>query len=151
MPKMVRCAEVILCLLVVIGLAALILVQVGLYRGSIQPVGSWYGEEYRAADTPVAAFVDEPYGVVTWELVDYSRLELAEICCNGRPVAAFNQAEVTFRVYGGDVLSLNAVAYQRPVRVRLKKLSAGLDSAFLLRDVEACGEIIELGRIVWES
>lgn len=151
MSKISRYVEVILCLLVVIGLAALILAQVGLYRGSIQPVGSWYGEAYRADVQSVAAFGDEPYGVVTWELADYSRLELAEIWRNGRPVAAFNQAEITFRVYDGDVLSLNAAAYQRPVRVRLKKLSAGLDGAFLLRDVEACGEIVELGRIAWDS
>lgn len=150
MPKLVRYAEIALCLLVVVGLVVLILAQVGLYRGRIQPVNSWYGEEYRAEVQAVAAFVDEPYGVVTWELVDYSRLELAEIWRNGRPVAEFSQAEVTFRVYEGDVLSLNATAYQRPVRVRLKKLSAGIDSAFLLGDAEACGEVIELGRIVWE-
>lgn len=150
MSKFTRCAETVLCLLVVGGLAALILVQVGLYRGSLQPVNSWYGEEYRAEVQSVAAFADEPYGVVTWELADYSRLELAEIWRNGRPAAEFTQAEVTMRVYDGDVLSLNVMAYRVPVRVRLKNLSVGIDGAFLLYDTEACGEVIELGHIVME-
>lgn len=150
MPKILRYAEIILSLSVTCGLAVLILAQVGLYKGDLQPVNSWYGEEYRADVQSVAAFGDEPYGVVTWELADYSRLELAEIRRNGVTVAVFNQPQVTFRVYDGDVLTLDAAAYRQPVRVRLQKVSVGIDGAFLLQDVEACGEVIELGRIVME-
>lgn len=143
--------EWLLSLLLLAALAALIIAQIWLYQGRIQPVNSWYGADYQPGDVQsVSAFISEPYGVLTWELVEYSRLEQAQIWQNGEPAAAFQQPEITMRVYDGDVLSFDATAYRQPVRIRLKKLSAGIDGAFLLTDVEVCGERIELGQIVFE-
>ena len=143
--------EYLLSFLLTAALAALITAQVWLYQGRIQPVDSWYGADYKIDDVrSVSAFINEPYGVITWELMEYSRLEQAQIWQNGYLAASFNQPEVTVRVYGGDALVFDATAYQRPVRIRLKKFSAGINDAFLLQDIEACGERIELGRVVFK-
>lgn len=130
------------------ALVLLLWVQLGMCAGRVEPAGTWLGAPYDGAAEPVAARFDEPYGIVTLELVEYSRLELAEVLVNGRCAARFDGPEVRVRVGAGDVLALNVLAYGRPVRVRVKQLSSGIEGAFLLRDVEACGEVLELGRIV---
>lgn len=143
--------ERLLCLIVTIALMGLIFVQVWLYLGRIQPTGSWYGAELAAPPAePVSAFNDKPYGVMTWELADYSRLEQAQILRNGYPAASFTEPELSLRVYDGDVFTFDATAYPKPVRIRLKKLSANIDGAFLLTDVEVCGGRVELGRTVFK-
>lgn len=150
MPK--QMLEYLLGCLLAGALVLLLLVQAGMYLGRVEPVGTWLGARYDEAQTVAAGFdetyFDEPYGVVTLELAEYSRLELARVLVNGCCVAWFDEQNVRVRVGAGDVLALDVRAYERPVRVRVKQLSSGIDGAFLLRDVEACGEVVELGRIV---
>ncbi len=147
-----RLFEMWLAAALVLGLTALVLCQVCLYQGRIQPAASWYGSDYRADGESVAAgALDEGlYGTVTYELCDYSRLEEAKIWQNGYEAGGFSEPELTLAVSPGDTLELDAAAYQRPVRVRLKRASTGINTAFLLSDVEICGGRINLGRIVFE-
>ncbi len=135
-----------------VGLAALVLCQICLYQGRIQPAASWYGSDYRADGESVSAgtLYEGLYGTVTYELCDYSRLEEAKIWQNGYEAGCFSEPELTLAVSPGDTLELDAAAYQRPVRVRLKRASTGINTAFLLSDVEICGGRINLGRVVFE-
>ncbi len=132
-----------------VWLVLLLIVQAGLYSGRLQPVNSWYGAVQPTAAVAVVAD-DAPYGIVTWELVGSSRLEAAVLCRNGQAVQSFGKPQVTVRVYAGDVLSIDATAYLKPVRICLKKVSSGIDKARLLTDVEVCGERMVLGNIRWE-
>lgn len=143
-----KMSEYLLGWLLAGALVLLLWVQLGMHAGRVEPADTWLGTPYDDEAEPVAARLDEPGGIVTLELADYSRLELAEVLVNGRCAARFGGPEVRVRVANGDVLALNVLAYGRPVRVRLKQLSSGIEGAFLLRDVEACREIVALGRIV---
>lgn len=147
-----RWFEVWLAAALTVGLAALVLCQICLYQGRIQPDASWYGSDYQADGEIVAAeaLYDGLYGTVTYELCDYSRLEEAKIWQNGYDAGGFCEPELTLTVSPGDTLELDAAAYRRPVRVRLKRASTGINMAFLLSDVEICGGRIDLGRVVFE-
>lgn len=149
MPK--KTVECALAWLLAMALTVLILVQVGMYRGSIKPTDTWLGAEYAGEDEMVAAASGAAVGIVEYELVDFSRLELAEILVNGQVAAVFDEPVARVRVCDGDVLALNTMAYGSPVRVRLQKTSSGIDGAFLLCDVQACGEVLELGRVVFRQ
>lgn len=150
MSKWWQRAEILLSSLLAVGLALLILVQVGLYLGKLEPENSWLGSKYEDGGEYVAVS-GQNFGQVSYELVDYSRLELAQLCKNGVVAAEFDQPEVKIKVYSGDVLTLNVTAYNRPIRVRLKNCSLGIEQAYLLSDVEICGGIIELGRVVFKD
>lgn len=127
----------------------LAVVQAGIYVGNIEPAGTWLGAEYAGETVEVAAGPDEPYGIVVLELVDFSRLEQAEVLVNGRCAARFDKAQVRVRVAEGDVLALNVQAYGRQVRVRLVGLSSVIDESLLCAEVAGCRETVEIGRVAF--
>lgn len=130
-----------------LALCLLLCVQGGLYRGNLQPAGTWLGARYDDVAEPVAARLDEPCALLTWELVECSRMEQAKILLNGREVADFTEASVVLAVRDGDKLELDVTAYARPVRVRLANCSQGVDMSLVKTEAEGCGELIQLGLI----
>lgn len=132
-------------------LAALLVCQLGMYQGRLQPVDSWRGAEYR--DGEVAAVTAQTTGLtgtVVWRLTDYSCLEELRLLKNGYEAGRFTSAEVRLRVADGDVLEIDATAYQRPVRLKLQQASSGIDRSYLLRELGLSGERLRLGKIVFE-
>ncbi len=121
--------------------------QIWLHYDDGRTVAVWSGTKYGVR--PVAAIQDVDYGSITIELVDHSELTHAAILINGQKVAVFATNEVNLRVFDGDVIELDTVAYKVPVRFRLKKASAAICKEFLLSEIELCGERKELGHIVF--
>lgn len=137
---------------VILMLAGLLLIsvvacQIWLHYDEGRTVAVWSGTKYDVQ--PVAAMQDTAYGSITIELTDYSELTHAAVLINGQQVAVFAGNEVSLRVFDGDVIELDTVAYKVPVRFRLKKASAAICKEFLLSEIELCGERKELGRIVF--
>ena len=149
-PKRRRLFEIFLAAAIGGLLAALLFCQIRLYQGRLQPAASWYGSDYRADEQSVAVSGGAAYGAVTYELVGHSRLERLVLKLNGQSAASFDGPQVTLRVSPGDELELDASAYKAPVRVRLRRASAGIDVSRLLYDVMLCGGRIGLGRVALE-
>ena len=131
-------------------LATLLLCQIWLYQGRLQPAASWLGSDLRAAEQSVAVSGGAAYGTVTYELIGHSRLERLVLKINGQNAGSFSGPQVTLRVSPGDELELDASAYHAPVRVRLRRASAGIDTSRLLYDVMLCGGRVGLGRVAIE-
>ena len=141
----------LLAVLILLLLAALVACQLGMYQGQLQPVNSWRGAEYQGGEVAaVTAQTTGLTGTVVWRLVDYSSLEELRLLQNGHEVGRFTSAEVRLRVADGDVLEVDASAYQRPVRLKLQQASSGIDRSYLLRELGLCGERLPLGKIVFE-
>ncbi len=141
----------LLVVVIFLLVAALLVCQLGMYQGRLQPVGSWWGAEYRGGEVAaVTAHTTELTGTVVWRLTDYSRLEELRLLKNGHEAGRFTSAEVRLRVADGDVLEVDATAYQQPVRLKLQQASSGIDRSCLLRELGLSGERLQLGRIVFE-
>lgn len=139
--------EAVLAVVTLASLALLVACQVWLRLDNGQTVATWAGLTYDAR--PAAVSMDGLYGSVTIELADYSELAQAFVFINGQKAAAFDSAELTLRVFDGDVLEIDVTAYRVPVRFRLGRVSAGINESFLLQELELCGERRQLGRIVF--
>ena len=88
---------------------------------------NWYGEVYKLRPAANANNDAEIWGNVVLELADYTELPEAFVLLNGEPVRNFTQKEVAVRVVRGDVISVDASAYEKAVRVRVKSVSSVID------------------------
>ena len=106
---------------------------------------NWYGEKYNAR--PAAADEDKVWGNVTLELMDFSTLPGAKALLNGEAAGEFREQSPTLRVEYGDVIAVDATAYESPVRVRIKSVSSVIDVRDLQEVTVINGECKELGKI----
>jgi hypothetical protein len=150
MLKRRRGFEWLLALLVLGALAALLVCQFWLYVDRSRAAATWYGMEYDEAVVPAAASNSGLYGSITLELAEYSRLEHAYVLINGVKAGDFSEPELTLRVFDGDVLEVDASAYNVPVRIRLQKASYGIDRERLFSEVQVCGERKEIGCVIFK-
>ena len=115
-----------------LGLALLIFVQillVGDWKLGWGLQKNWYGEVYQVQ---TASKNDtEIWGNLVLELVDYTELPDLIVLVNGQPVQKFTQKQVTVRVIRGDLVSVDASAYEKPITVRVKSVSSVIDSRML--------------------
>lgn len=107
---------------------------------------SWYGEEYEVH--PAASEDDEVWGNVVLELEDFSTLPEARILINGVEASNFSEKQVTLRVENGDVIAVDASAYNSPFKVRIKSVSSVIDvrelreMSIIDEDYQTIGKII---------
>ena len=79
---------------------------------------------------------------------DASSLEQAYLLVNGEPRGSFAAGELRVRVYDGDILSLDCLAYGRELSFRLDILSASVDSSYLPSRFSCCQEVATVGFVV---
>ncbi len=148
--------EVWLGWLLLAGLGLLVFCQAGLYYDRSRITETWYGEDYAAEQVEVIPTVtmqamNDNWGSVTLALVDYSQLDAAKVLINGQTAGSFKEAELTLQVFEADELAVDCTAYSQPVRVRLKRASAGIDRSSLLAEAVAVGDVISWGKIAFKD
>lgn len=137
--------ELLLGWLVLLGLGLLIVSQLWGYAET------WYGENYEESEaSPAAAILDKPWGSITLALEDYSQLKEAKVLINCKIAGEFREQEISLQVFAGDQLAVDCSAYSQPVRIILKKTSAGIDRSRLLAEAVIVGSIQSWGTINFE-
>jgi len=92
--------------------------------------------------------INSPYGMLVLSLQKYSSLPRAVVLVNGKEQASFENDEVQLKLMAGDVVEIDASAYDFPVAFKVKQISDNL--AFPVKDESyVCNhDIVMIGKIV---
>lgn len=143
-----RWTGLILAVLLCCGLVGFGLGQAALRSGLSERLSfgdNWYGKTYQIQTA--AGKQEDLWGNVTLELVGFSALPRAAVLVNGTTVENFTEKTVTVRVVRGDQLAVDASMYALPVSVRIKSVSAIIDSGKLRELATAKRGTVQLGTV----
>ncbi|GEM_PF-2302989 len=139
--------------LVIVGLICLISMQIVLSSNflrelaGLEPKGE--GLEY---ETVLPATEDDTglFGNITVEVVGYDSLSAAVLLINGEEAGSFEQGSVVARVYEGDVVEIDASAYNTWLTFLLVQCSSNIKKESLAKELTMQGGRGELGQITFK-
>ncbi len=160
MKKFIEKVEKHLIRTIALAFIALIIVQGLMTHDNMRLYLSW-GErlEGQAIDYPVNSEesdngieemeeINSPYAILVLSVENFSSLPRAVILVNGKEQASFANDEVQLKLMAGDVVEIDASAYNFPVVFNVEKVSDNL--AFPVADESyVCNhDIVMIGKIV---
>jgi hypothetical protein len=92
--------------------------------------------------------VHSPYAALLLSLEEFSSLPKASVLVNGEKFAAFEQKQLELKLLAGDVVEIDASAYNFPVQFKVERVSDNL--AFPVRDeIYVCNhDVVMVGKVV---
>ncbi|SFF94656.1 hypothetical protein SAMN05660649_00137 [Desulfotomaculum arcticum] len=89
--------------------------------------------------------------LITFQLLEYSTLPMAEVVVNGQKAAAFAERFVTVPVADGDVLEIDTKFYHRPVSVKVLDTYGGVKWPKVDDTFKIEGTVKKLGTVILED
>ncbi len=160
MKKFIEKVEKYLIRTVVLAFVALIIVQGLMTHDDMRLYLSW-GERLdgQAIEYPVNSAeqdngaenmdtINSPYAKLVLSLEKFSSLPRASVLVNGKEYASFEKDEVQIKLMAGDVVEIDASAYEFPVSFKVEQVSDNV--AFPVEEeIYVCNhDIVMIGKIV---
>jgi len=92
----------------------------------------------------------ELFGTLTLEVAEMKSLDLATVYVNGQETLSFHSAQVTIRVYPGDVVEIDASAYRRSLQFRLVSASSNIRTDTLAQTITVQGGRSLVGTVTFK-
>ncbi|MDD2568021.1 MAG: hypothetical protein PHN47_03495 [Clostridia bacterium] len=146
-------AEKILGFAAVLGMVFIIAVQVifatDIFNEQFNYSGGINGT---ALDTTLPVVYDdtELFGNLTIEITGYNTLPEALVLINGSPAGNFKEKQVTIRVYAGDVVEVDASAYERFISFAVVKASGNINVEYLREKLTVNGSKAKVGEVLFK-
>ena len=147
-----RRLEKVLVFFAALGIVAVITVQIllpsGLLNAYVTVNGSLGGA---ALDTSLPVVYDdtELFGNITIEIMGYHSLPQAQVLVNEKSSGNFQEKQVTVRVYAGDVVAVDASAYERAVTFRVVRASANINTSYLQENITVNSTKAKVGEVLF--
>lgn len=149
--KIWQITEKTLVILASIGMVLIVTVQVVLPTGIADENFNYLGGvKGTALDTTLPVVYDdtELFGNITIELTGYNTLPQAQVLVNGVS-AGFTEKQVMVRVYAGDVVEVDASAYDRSVSFAVVKASANINIDYLQERLTVNSSKAKVGEVLF--
>ncbi len=137
----------ILLVLIFISLFPVLIIQIMPYFSDITYPGQKIFNNPLSTEVPIIIDEGALFGNLHLESENEVSLPMAKVMVNQVEVADFSEGTVLIRVYEGDSVEINSMAYQRDIRYQISNLSSNIDQSKLNHSVTLYAEIKGIGVI----